>query len=1387
MQPPFQSNIYEFLACLSKNEVAESWTAINKKTGNKCFLKIAAADSPLGEDRVKSILIKSFESQRKLKSPAVHTAISKRVEKGYLLIEYPFINTEKWKTVTPDVLAGNLKSLLSEIFLIIDYLHFMGYVHCDLKLDNFMFSGDGGNFRVRLTDLDFLQTNYSTPQGKILGTPDHIAPEVMNNEIFTIQSDNYSIGRSLQLLLDTGNESLPDSSRSIQKLIEYMISDDQVDRPAVLIDALLKHQIIDPERHQSLNRRLFGMQILSGYLSEIRIKYPSPGQFSRFLQEKSKLFGLSFEIQNDFFEMHEHNTLSAFRTAREFIENSDISRFENFWHLSISDENLNTFLEKTDRFADLLVNFSQLKKSISRKSYLDAMTWVMTLYHDERYLRSYQMLKYLHDSIDEYPDIGLNYLLHENLARVAIALNRTDEAAGYLIEMQEIMKEDPIMSSEIMLDLAFLYIKAGKIDDAAAIVPDGIRITQETRNKNAELEFRRLHAWIMSTKGDHIEAREILENVAKKAAEIKNHELLVKTYNYMGSIERRTGKFERAREYYLKSVEEAKAADIMFAAVSSLTNLSMLAFETGDYKKTIKFAKLALRSIESPADTYVVPYNHRMLTLCFTRMGEYDKAGYWNQEYLAVGLPSYNADVFGTFYLNDGWIKLNRGRMLLSIDSISSAIHILEPSGASNNLGKSYLSLAENSFYRGEASQTVKYLKRAREIFDIIGDAAALADTELIKVLNEIYNYHENSFKDLLEVYKRLLGFNSIYFAAAALLHLLLKDQPAENALILDESPAISEHIERADAPLFRAVKAMMIFHRAASSDYIKNANQLKTIYRILHDSGRFFEAMLLCDKIAALYIENSQNKLASKFIRQALKIANTIKNKNWASQLIDRLESVPASESQKEQAVDYLHNISDIIKDLSNYEITLNKLIQFAVEETGAERGVLLLRSDPNSELKVRSYVNCDDDSLRDIRDFSRNIPFQVDRSLEPFIIENAMTDSRTRGFKSIAIHNILSVICMPIFKDKYAVGVIYLDHHTIPALFDEEDIRLINSMANLISMVLSTAMDYRKVMSSRDRMLYDLNRMGSGKSFITQNEEMLKILEKLPRVASTNTSILLIGESGTGKEILCEMIHEYSLRKDAPLVKLNCAAIPDTLIESELFGVARHAATGVDAREGKFQAADGGTLFLDEIGDMPLETQAKILRVLEYQEFEKVGSNRKISTDIRFIYATNQNLHQMVQKGSFRSDLFYRINAFSIEIPPLRDRQEDIQLLIEHFIEIFSAGSGSPPRISTPAMDRMMIYKWPGNVRELKNVIENFCILYPGKTIEPGDLPTDMHDKDMQMSNVSKSAKFKEKQNIRKLLIENNWNQSEVARILDMPLSTLRRRIKKYRIKKL
>lgn len=308
---------------------------------------------------------------------------------------------------------------------------------------------------------------------------------------------------------------------------------------------------------------------------------------------------------------------------------------------------------------------------------------------------------------------------------------------------------------------------------------------------------------------------------------------------------------------------------------------------------------------------------------------------------------------------------------------------------------------------------------------------------------------------------------------------------------------------------------------------------------------------------------------------------------------------------------------------------------------------------------------------------------------------------------------------------------------------------------------------------------------------SHIVGNSNAIRLVyDQVTQVAKSNATVLLRGESGTGKEMIANAIHYNSLRSKRPFIKLNCAALPDTLIESELFGHERGAFTGADRmKRGRFELADGGTLFLDEIGDLPLQTQIKLLRVLQEREFERLGGTETIKSNIRLITATNKNLEDAIAAGTFREDLYYRLNVFSIHLPPLRERKSDILLLAEHFLEKYEAEHGKRiRRISTPAIDMLMSYHFPGNVRELENAIERAVLACDSNVIHGHHLPPTLQTAEvsgtMTTLSLSSAVDAFERGMIQDALKSTRGNIAKAAKMLDSTERILGYKIKKFGI---
>jgi len=313
-------------------------------------------------------------------------------------------------------------------------------------------------------------------------------------------------------------------------------------------------------------------------------------------------------------------------------------------------------------------------------------------------------------------------------------------------------------------------------------------------------------------------------------------------------------------------------------------------------------------------------------------------------------------------------------------------------------------------------------------------------------------------------------------------------------------------------------------------------------------------------------------------------------------------------------------------------------------------------------------------------------------------------------------------------------------------------------------------------------------------GQRIVGKSRVIEELRQQIGIAAPTNGRVLIHGENGVGKELVARAIHAQSVRQDGPFVEVNCAAIPEELIESELFGHERGAFTGaVSRRRGKFELADGGTLFLDEVGDMSVKTQAKVLRVLEEQAFERVGGKETLRVDVRVLAASNQNLPDLIAQGRFREDLFYRLSVIPVEVPPLRQRAEDIPLLVEHFIQLFSGENAKRPKtISVEALAYFLSYEWPGNVRELRNMVERLVIMTPGDVIGPEALPPPLRPRDpaatvedTQREKTLKEAREAfERAYILGELRTHDWNMTRTAEKLGIERSHLYRKLKIYGI---
>ncbi|MHC1730058.1 MAG: sigma 54-interacting transcriptional regulator [Syntrophobacteraceae bacterium] len=485
------------------------------------------------------------------------------------------------------------------------------------------------------------------------------------------------------------------------------------------------------------------------------------------------------------------------------------------------------------------------------------------------------------------------------------------------------------------------------------------------------------------------------------------------------------------------------------------------------------------------------------------------------------------------------------------------------------------------------------------------------------------------------------------------------------------------------------------------------------------------------------------------------------------------------------------LHDIARVLSHPNELKDQLQETLDVLSTRLGMERGMISILDLQTGEAWLDVARGVDVETGKICYRPGEGITGKVALSGRPLAIANLSNEThfldRTGARKSLNRAE-LAFLCVPIFYQGRCVGVLSADKLAHQVELITEEVAILSAVAELLGKVVH----FRAVEEENRRlrrMLAEARRPTT--NIIGRSKVVQEVLRLIDQVADTNTTVLIAGETGTGKELVAKAIHENSRRRSGPLVQVNCAAMPDTLLESELFGHEKGAFTGaITRRRGRFEEAQGGTIFLDEVGELSPIAQAKLLRVLQEREFQPLGSSRNVKVDVRVITASNKNLESEVAQGNFRQDLFYRLNVFPIFLPPLRERGPDILLLADFFVLKYAREfSKDIKRITTSAIDMLMSYHWPGNVRELENCIERAVLLSQENAIDSWHLPPTLQMKPEGLQNVSRGklealTNAFERDLITDALKDVHGNQSQAARLLGTTKRIVQYKVEKYGI---
>jgi len=461
--------------------------------------------------------------------------------------------------------------------------------------------------------------------------------------------------------------------------------------------------------------------------------------------------------------------------------------------------------------------------------------------------------------------------------------------------------------------------------------------------------------------------------------------------------------------------------------------------------------------------------------------------------------------------------------------------------------------------------------------------------------------------------------------------------------------------------------------------------------------------------------------------------------------------------------------------------------LLDAVIELCGASKGFLIHLE--GGRIHIPAARNIDRvDVGHDPGQVSDSVVAKVIKERKPLIVADALNDTVLGQSRSVVDLKLSSVMCVPLVARETLIGILYLGNEGLLRLFTKEDLELLKIFAAQASLILHNALLMDDLRLENEDLAREVAAgKGVGGSMIGNHHKMLAVYKTIERVAPTDISVLVTGETGTGKELVAREIHARSNRRDGPFVSINCGAIPENLLESELFGHKKGAFTGaISDKQGKFEDANGGSLFLDEIGEMPMNLQVKLLRVLQEREIERVGEGRARPVDIRVVSATNKTLEEEIREGRFREDLFYRLNEILVDLPPLRDRGDDIVMIAQHLQKRFAKlYPDSRARGFTPeALEAMRHYVWPGNVRQMENRIKKALVLSDGPLLTPMDLGfVGTADPERRWAPLTEAREQFQQRYIKECLEAHDWNKAATARALEVDARTIFRYIERFR----
>jgi Nif-specific regulatory protein len=966
--------------------------------------------------------------------------------------------------------------------------------------------------------------------------------------------------------------------------------------------------------------------------------------------------------------------------------------------------------------------------------------------------------------------------------------------------------------ARVMKKIGKVLAKRGEYDAALSYLENALDHFQRAGSDADVGELLNRIAWIYKEKGDYAEAERSSHRALALVEKLGANVVYGYVKNTLGVIAYSLGDWQKARGLFLEALDLAESLNSLQLAKITKTNLGNTLWKLGDWDTALLYYKENLEQSEAEGDLWdlVTAYNNVGI-IEFSR-GRFHASAVLFEKSVRIDekIGALENEALAQENLGEALEMLGRWQQALDHYQRCLTMQGFDESRASRV--SVYIPLARLTNKKGDITKALEYAHKVFNAAERARDEDLLAEASyvLAQIEEERENYpeaqrHLNRALAIFEDKKTIHGLARAHTFAA---DLCLRQQKSDEAVHHAHLGArmATQLDDRFTLGLNEWVWGKILFYKG---DRDAAAQKFETAKALFEELDTPYELGRLLFEVGLLREEAEE---ATQTIRSAIRIFERLDAVHDLERARGALFRIKPTGKAPETSVVGLYEIVKIVNSTLDLDEVLNRVLDMATRRLRAERGMIILTDPITGALRTRVVRNIKEGEGESKRS-PQSIIKEVIRTGQSIISADARADDRFELSESVIAENILSTLCVPLLIRDRIEGAIYVDHREARHLFSQKDLNFLEAFADQAAIAIENARLYQALEEARTRLSLENETLRREvlvekhlDSVVGQSEAVAKIQFALRKASSGQSTVLLRGESGTGKGLVARIIHNIGPRRQGPFIKFNCAALPETLAESELFGHEKGAFTGADRRKlGRFELANGGTIFLDEIGKVSLAIQAKLLRVVEDKEFERVGGTQTIKTDVKIITATNLDLERAIDEGTFREDLFYRLNIIPVLLPPLRERKDDIPMLAEHFIRKICRDLGvETKRLATGVLDILTRYQWPGNVRELEATLHRAIVmsssdiltrddfqgmvgvLAPAPSLVPGpvaagldplagrlEITSEVYDE--VLSSVDKRL-------IQQALAESGGRIREAARRLGLARNTLKSKLLKY-----